>query len=117
EVFTTALAKEPGDRYPTCTALIAAAETALGIRTDRPSGRRKLLLAAAALIAIVADAAAAAAVLATEGHGKAAAPLFARPDSLARIDPATNKVSAVIYVGAHPVVVAAAGQSVWTYSS
>ncbi len=36
----------------------------------------------------------------TDGHGKAAAPLFARADSLARIDPATNKVSAVIDVGA-----------------
>jgi Protein kinase domain len=117
EVFTTALAKEPSERYPTCTALIAAAEKALGVRSGRPSGRRHLLIAGAVLIALVTVAAAFAAVLATEGHGKAAAPLFARPDSLARIDPATSKVSAVIDVGAHPVVAAAAGHSVWTYNS
>jgi len=117
EVFATALAKEPSDRYPTCAALIGAAEKALGIRTGRPLGRRNLLLAGAALIAVVAAVAAVAAVLATEGHGKAGTPLFARPNSLARIDPATNKVSAVIDVGAHPVAVAAAGHDVWTYNS
>jgi hypothetical protein len=117
EVFFTALAKEPSDRYPRCTALMAAAERALGIRAARPSGRRNLLLAGAALVAVAAAAAAVAAVLATEGHGKAAAPLLARPDSLVRIDPATNKVSAVIDVGTHPVVAAAAGHSVWTYNS
>ena len=60
--------------------------------------------------------AAVAAVLATNGHGTAAAPLFARADSLARIDPATNKVSAVIDVGANPVVAAAGGQSIWVYN-
>ena len=117
EVFSTALAKEPSDRYPTCAALIAAAERALGIRATRPLGHRNLLFAGAALAALVAAVAVLAAVLATEGPGKAGTLLFARPNSLARIDPATSKVSAVINVGAHPVVVAAAGHSVWTYNS
>lgn len=34
-VIRTALAKEPEERYPTCAALIAAAEDALGLRTPR----------------------------------------------------------------------------------
>src|SRR5262249_46611483 len=54
--------------------------------------------------------------LATDGHGKASAPLFAGPDTLARVDPRTNRVIAVVHVGAHPVVVAAAGRSVWVYN-
>jgi hypothetical protein len=50
------------------------------------------------------------------GHAKAAAALFARPDSLVRIDPVTDRVSAVIDVGSHPAVAAAGGRSVWVYN-
>jgi hypothetical protein len=116
-VTRTAMAKEPEDRYPTCAALIAAAEEALGFRRSPPLHRRKAVLVGA-IVLIVLAIATVAAVLATGGHGKAAAPapLFARPDSLVRIDPATNKVSAVIDVGAHPVVAAAGGHSIWVYN-
>ena len=113
-VTRRAMAKEPGDRYPTCAALITAAEAALGLRRSPPLRRRTALLLVAAVL--VAAAAAVGAALATGGHAKAAAPLFARANSLARIDPATNKVSAVIDVGAFPVVSAAGGQSVWVYN-
>jgi YVTN family beta-propeller protein len=65
---------------------------------------------------VVFAAAGVAAVLAGEGYSKPTAPLFARPDSLVRIDPATHKVSAIIDVGSHPVVVAAGGHSVWVYN-
>jgi Protein kinase domain len=118
-VVRTTLAKEPDDRYPTCAALITAAEHALGFGRSTPLHRRKSVLLVAAIMLIVLAAASVAAVLASNGHGKAAkaaAPLFARADSLARIDPATNKVSAVIDVGAHPVVAAAGGHSVWVYN-
>ena len=117
-VVRTALAKEPDDRYPTCTALISAAEHALGFGRSTPLHRRKSVLLVAAIMLMVLAAASVAAVLATNGHGtaKGATPLFARADSLARIDPATNKVSAVIDVGSHPVVAAAGGHSVWVYN-
>jgi hypothetical protein len=117
-VLRTALAKEPGDRYPTCTALASAAEHALGLGHSTRLHRRRTVLLAAAIMSTVVAAAVVAAVLATEGQSKRtppAAPLFARPDSLVRIDPVTHKVSAVIDVGSDPVVAAAGGHSVWVY--
>ena len=103
---------------PTCAALIAAAEEALELRRPPPLHRRKellLLLVAAVLIAAFAGAAVVA-VLATGGHAMpAAAPLFARENTVARVDPVSG-VSAVIAVGATPVVTATGGHSVWVYN-
>jgi hypothetical protein len=116
-VLARAMAKEPGQRYPTCSGLISAAEDAFGFGRPTPLHRRKAVLLVAAIVLIALVAAPVAAVLATGGDGKAAAaPLVALPDSLARIDPATNKVSAVIPVGIRPAVAAAGGHSVWTYN-
>jgi streptogramin lyase len=42
--------------------------------------------------------------------------LFARVNTLARVDPATNKVTAVIGVGATPTLAAVGGDSVWVYN-
>jgi YVTN family beta-propeller protein len=66
-------------------------------------------LAASAVAAI-------AVVRTTGGHAKAAATLFARDDTVVRIDPATNRVSAVIGVGAGPTLAAAGGHSVWVFN-
>jgi hypothetical protein len=115
-VIRKAMAKEPEDRYTTCAALIDAAEEALGFRRSLPLHRRKPLLLVAAVLGAAVAAAAVAAVLTTGGHAKAAAPLFARYNSVARIDPATNKVSAVVGVGAAPTVAAAGGHSVWVFN-
>ncbi len=49
-VIRKALAKSPDDRYPTCAALVAYAEAALGLRQPPIFRRRRLLLLAAGLI-------------------------------------------------------------------
>jgi sugar lactone lactonase YvrE len=90
----------------------ALAGEALGLAKPRLSARRRPLLLAALIVAAIGIAAGAVAAVLE----KPTAPLFARPDSLARIDPATDKVTAVIDVGADPVVVAAGGRSVWVYN-
>ncbi|MQY30701.1 Serine/threonine-protein kinase PknD [Nocardia sp. RB56] len=70
-VIATALAKNPADRYDSCTALAAATQRALGAPTgptwsptpNRRTGHRNLWVAAAAVIAVVAAATIAAATL------------------------------------------------------
>jgi len=117
EVIARAMAKEPEQRHPTCAALVASAEQALGFRrAGRFAGRKRLLAAAAVLVALVAAAGAVAGVVLSGGRAAAAAPLFARANTLARIDPVTNKVSAVIGVGVSPSVAAAGGRSIWVYN-
>jgi serine/threonine-protein kinase len=117
DVVRTALAKEPDDRYPTCAALISAAEEACGLRRAPALRRQKALLVVGAIVVGAFVAAAALALVVTGGgHARVGAPLFARPDSLVRIDPATDKVIAVIDVGSHPAVAAAGGRSVWVYN-
>jgi streptogramin lyase len=113
-IIQRALAKEPDERYPTCAALIVAAEQALGLR-QRPILRRptRLLIGGVVIVALLA--AALAAVLVTRGDGARAVP-DVRADSLVRIDPATNAVSAVTDVGVKPMAVAAGGSSVWVYN-
>jgi hypothetical protein len=73
-----------------------------------------VLLAGAAALAIAATAA----VIATSlAHGaRKSPPLFAAPNELARIDPTTRKVDAVVNVGLNPVVSAGSGRRVWVYS-
>jgi hypothetical protein len=114
-VIRKAMAKVPDDRYTSCAALIRSAEETLGLRRPPPLRSKTLLLVGAILIAAFA-AAAIAGVLVTGGHSKAAAPLFAGVDTLARIDPATNAVSDVIDVGRTPEAIAAGGRSIWVYN-
>jgi streptogramin lyase len=120
-VIARAMAKEPGQRHSSCAALIAAAEDALGFRKAPLFGRRKpLLVAAAIVVALLVASAAIAAVLLTGAPrttGTKLPPrLFARANTLARIDPATDKVVAVYRVAADPVVTAAGDYTVWVYS-
>ena len=93
-VIRKAMAKEPEDRYATCAALIAAAETAFGIRS-RARGRRRLILATlgAAMLAAVA-----AAFLV--GGGDATPTVV--PDSLVKVDLESGKIVHVIPVGRNP---------------
>jgi Protein kinase domain len=114
-VIAKAMAKEPDDRYATCEALLQAGGEALGLSRPPRLGRGRLALLVAGVL--VALAATLAALVATRGgRTPVSSPLFARPNTLARIDPATNAVSNVISVGADPVATAARGRSVWVYN-
>jgi streptogramin lyase len=114
-VIAKAMAKDPDDRYATCGALLQAGGEALGLSRPSRLGRRRLALLVAGVL--VALAATLAALIATRGgRAPVSSPLFARPNTLARIDPATNAVSDVIPVGNDPVATAARGNSVWVYN-
>ena len=114
-VLRRAMAKQPGDRYPTCAALIAAAEDALGLGRPPAVRRRALVIGAAVACVLLAAALAATWVARGTGHHTPAPPAV-RANTLVRIDPATNKVDAVIGVGRSPFEAAVAGPRVWVYN-
>ena len=113
-VIRKAMAKSPDDRYPTCGALIAAAEEALELRR-RPIVRRRplLVLAAAAILVVVAGALVA---LERDDAQTVASVPVVQENTLVRIDPATNAVDAVVAVGRRPSATAVAGHTVWVYN-
>ena len=98
EVFATALAKSPDDRYSTCGELAAAARAALRGRmfTRRKLRRQRVLLAALAVL--VAAGAAVGGILAfrtNHASGQSApAAISLRPDALNLIDAKTRRVVA-----------------------
>jgi serine/threonine-protein kinase len=119
-VLKRALSKRPGDRYQTCGALVEAARAALPEPESEPH-RRRYLGALAALV--LAGGLAAGLVLALTGgtsHGKAN--LTVRNNTLIRIDPKTNRITAVTPAGVANVPLPAAadvavgGGKVWVYN-
>jgi DNA-binding beta-propeller fold protein YncE len=139
EVIGRALAKEPGDRYPSCGALIAAAQAALagaapsGLRhrISRAVGRRArrrrrpgltrrsslvLSLTAAALSAVLLVVA----VILARDRGAPAGPatpaVVLAANRAVRINPATYEPDASVAVGTEPSAVAGGGGLVWVAS-
>jgi serine/threonine protein kinase len=115
----TALAKDPADRPPSCAALIAALETALGLSAPRRSRRRTLLFVAGAALLAGLAAVLTAVFAGSNGHASRG-PLYGKPNTLLRIDPKRNAVADVIPLGlrgAVPEAVAVHGRRVWVYSS
>jgi serine/threonine-protein kinase len=117
DVIRKAMAKSRDDRYPTCTALIAAGEEALELRQPPMlrMRRRPVITAAATLLVVAGTALAVALVMRNDGQSAVSAPTV-RENSLVRIDPATNTISDVVGVGGGPSATAVGGQSVWVYN-
>ncbi|HXU00661.1 MAG TPA: protein kinase, partial [Polyangia bacterium] len=104
EVMAGALAKEPGERYPTCAEFVATARSALGLDPKRTRWPYALAAAGLALLA--------AALLAYFlTRGGAGGP--ATSGRLIRIDSATNQVESTIGVGNGPSAVAVDESGVW----
>ena len=119
EPLRKALAKDPADRQPTCAALIAATETALGLGAPRRSRRRTLLVAAGAAVLAGLAAVVAALIAGSGSNGGPAGPLYGEPNSVIRIDPDRNAVADVVPLGRRgedPEAVAVHGRRVWVYS-
>jgi Protein kinase domain len=116
QVLATAMAKEPADRYPSCAALVEAAEDSLGLTAQAAPWRRFGVVAAVALV--VAVAAMVAAVL-TRGGDEAAGSAAAavKADTLVRYDPETTAIEAVIEVGRGPYAAVISGERVWVYNN
>jgi protein kinase-like protein len=112
-VISRALAKEPVERYPTCGALVAAAERGLGLRRQ---ARFRRAMAVGVVALAVAMTASLAVAIAVRGGRAPAVPPRTHANTLVRIDPHTNAVQRVIDVGRQPKAVAAWGRSVWVYS-
>jgi ABC-type branched-subunit amino acid transport system substrate-binding protein/DNA-binding beta-propeller fold protein YncE len=115
-VLAKALAKEKEGRYATCRELLDAASAALDFEAPARRARRlrigrRLLLAGAALL-LAAAVAAAVLELTRDGEPARARPEVA-PDSLAVLDPASNRIVGQVPIPGRPSLVAAHGRSVW----
>src|SRR5439155_27115205 len=96
EVFATALAKSPDDRYATCGELAAAAREALRGRTfTRRKLRRRRMLVAAFAVLVAAGAAIGGVFALRDDHARrqsASATIGLRPDDLNLVDARTRRV-------------------------
>jgi DNA-binding beta-propeller fold protein YncE len=142
-VVGRALAKAPGDRYPSCGALVAAAQAALtgpapaGLRhrisraLGRLAGRdrrrpgpgrltrRSSLVLTITVTVLSAVLLVVAVVLARDGGapaGPAAPAVLVAANRAVRIDPATYEPVAAVAVGTDPSAVVSGGGSVWVAS-
>jgi serine/threonine protein kinase len=120
-VIKRALAKNPGDRYETCGALVDAAHAALPKPEPKPP-RRRYLLGALAAIVLAGGLAAGLAFALTDGASRAKPNLTVRNNTLVRIDPKTNKITAVTAAGVAAAPLPAAGDvavgggTAWVYN-
>ncbi len=120
-VIATAMAKNPDDRFGSCSDLVEEARQALGLHQPVVIRERKALAITVAGVAMVA-AAVLAGVLLSQGGGGPGRPstkptLAPKVDSLQRIDPRTNKLVATIGgAGSNPTAIAIGAGSVWVGS-
>jgi DNA-binding beta-propeller fold protein YncE len=138
EVIGRALAKEPGDRYPSCGALVAAAQAALagaapaGLRRiartvgrrarrrRRPGLTRRSSLVLSITAAVLSAVLLAVAVVLARDRGAPTGPttpaVVLAADRAVRINPATYEPDASVAVGTEPSAVIGGGGLVWVAS-
>jgi YVTN family beta-propeller protein len=110
-VLARGMAKDPAERYESCTELVAAARAAIGLDAE-PARWTRPLLVVAAVAALLA--AALAIVLVANGGDRAVA---ARAlGAVVRIDPGSGRVTARHEIGGRPSAVAAGAGTVWVGS-
>jgi streptogramin lyase len=119
-VLRRALVKQPTDRYLTCTELVDAARAALP--KPEPEPRRRHYRLIALVVLLLAGGLAAGLTLGLDGGtSRSKADLTVRENTLVRIDPATDKIAAVIRTGEPTGLVgsfdvASGGTTVWVYN-
>jgi YVTN family beta-propeller protein len=122
-LFADELGIEPGPELQALERQILRQDTALetpptaAAPTGSGAGIRRRWYVAAVLVAAVAAAATVAALLLTRQPARARPPGLAPANSLAVIDPATNRLVGAIRVGATPIAVAVGEGSVWVANS
>ena len=115
-VIVRALAKEPEERYRTCTALVEAARIALGLGERRVTRRRVLMLGLGAVFAVATAAGVPVILLGSRDDAPGAPVELVLPvtrDSLVRLDPSTGGAVTALAVGSSPVGVAVGEGAVW----
>jgi YVTN family beta-propeller protein len=119
-VLAKALAKDKEARHDSCAEFLAAASSALGFepparRHRRLRTGRRLLLAGAVLFLAVAVTAAV--IELTQDGDSARGFNKVAPDSVAVLDPRSDRIVAQVPIPGQPSLVAADGRSVWVASS
>jgi streptogramin lyase len=109
DVMRHALAKDPAERYATCSEFVADARRALDLEPRRARWPLAVAGVGAALLGL-----ALLAFFLTRGDG--GAPPTAQGGRLFRIDPASNRVTGTVPVGDGPEGVAAGSGRVWVAS-
>jgi YVTN family beta-propeller protein len=108
-VLERGMAKEPADRFESCSALVAAAREELGLAEQGPPARRRILALLAAVLVVAIVAATAIARLGGGGGAGAAEPT----GTLVRVDPKRNEVSDRVPIRGYPGQLAVSAGAVW----
>jgi ABC-type transport system substrate-binding protein/streptogramin lyase len=111
EVLTRALAKDPAERWPTCTALVDAARAALAGAT--PARRRSALPRRVLVAAVVLAVLAGTAIVTTLRDDDDTRVLAGRTDAAILIDATDGSGQTQVELDGPPVDVAAAANAIW----